>query len=110
MPWKQDDMFDGDGEARRDEGMGRVYKNNKEWMAAAFLCLHKFLFPGWRGQPEDWRYFLIKEIGYPTKDKAWGPLTKEMLKRGMIRPTGRRLKMQSKKSNARKTDEYERPE
>lgn len=99
--------FFGDGDSRRDEGIKKVFANNEEWMRAAILCLHQ-LPPGWKGLPEDWRFAMIKSIGYPTNDHAWGALTLEAKKRGLIRPTGRRRKMQARKSNSRKTDEYER--
>lgn len=100
-------FFD-NGKSRRDDGIKKITFNNAEWMAAAILLLHQ-LPSGWRGLPEDWRFAMLDTIGPPTNPHAWGALTLKAKKRGLIRPTGNRLKMRARKSNARMTDEYERP-
>lgn len=105
----QEDFFDPDeGRSRKDDGMDRVWRNNAEWMTLAILCLHQ-LPKGWHGLPEQWRWAITKAIGAPTDPHAWGSLTNEIIRRGLVRKTGRRFPMQDPTSNHRMTDEYERP-
>lgn len=98
-----------EGKKRKKRGMESVSRHNAHWQADSVFALHMHIVPGWRGQPEDWRPLITSLFGPPTSPHAWGPLTSAVIRDGTIRATGRRIPMRSKKSNARKTDEYERP-
>lgn len=104
-PEPQFDLFAG-LEAKRD-GMDRIAKHNIPWMDQALLILHR-IPRGWNGLPEEWRPTIIQLIGAPTHVNAWGKLTAMAIERGLIRRNGKRRQMQSKRSKARMTDEYER--
>lgn len=102
----QGDLFSG-GKAARDEGIARVSKNNREWIAAALTFISGVSLE-WRGQMEDLRPIIEQNVGAPTKANAYGALTRMAIRKKLIRRTGVRVQMKRKDSHARMTDEYRR--
>ena len=104
----QYDLFGGEeSRRRRDEGLDRIASNNARWMELAIYEVAK-LPSGWTGRPEQWRPLVESAAGKPTKPYAYGALTRALIKAGVMRRSGKRSAMTSKRSHARMTDEYVR--
>ena len=88
----------------RDITLTQVSENAGTWMDRAKRAL-----PALRGQTmtgEMIRLYLSEIIGEPHHHNAYGALINHAVRSGQLKPTGRYLKMRTKKSHARKTPEY----
>jgi hypothetical protein len=77
-----------------DEGIERVTRSNKEWIAAGLHHLPSIDL-GTRFTGEDIRERLEPVIGSPTRFQAWGALVHAAIKRGLVAPTGEFVKLAS---------------
>lgn len=100
------DLFDDDaGHKARDVGTKKVLSNNKEWVAKGLVAF-KALPSGWVGTGETVRFVLRPVIGSPTNQNAWGALILNIVRKGLVEPTGNLVHLKSTKSHARLTREY----
>ena len=94
------DLFDDDaGHKAQDVGTKKVLSNNKEWVAKGLVAF-KALPSGWV------RFVLRPVIGSPTNQNAWGALILNIVRKGLVEPTGNLVHLKSTKSHARLTREY----
>lgn len=99
-----------EAEIERDKSLKQVSENNKRWLDQALTVI--WLLPsGWIGTGEDIRREINKTrlLVQPSHHNAWGALIGKAVRKKMIVPTGRYLKMTDKTSHARKTPEYRKP-
>ena len=94
-------------EKARDEALAQVAANNPTWMDDALGAINN-MPTCWAGIGEDLRGYVSSVVGDPGHPNAWGALINTAVRRGLLFPTGRYLKMRQKKSHARKTPEYRR--
>jgi hypothetical protein len=94
------------GIARKDAGMEVVSENNEDFMSAALAALPRFWIGRVEALPEDWREWMEERGLVPTHPNAWGALTAQARRRGLIEKTGERRPMKKLKSNGRQTDVY----
>jgi len=103
------DWFDfEESKRRRDEGMDRVRDNNRVWFDASVLASTQLVKdnPAREFLGEDFRHHCQRVVGPPKTPKAWGALTRELIKNGWIKPTGEHRPMRAKRSHARQTPVY----
>jgi hypothetical protein len=96
----------------RDEGIADILHANKKW---AQTCLHKAhsyrLDAVSHGQKatftgETLRVVLLKDVGEPNHHNAWGGLINTLVRKKIIRRTGKFVHMRMPRSHARLTPEY----
>ena len=91
----------------RDEALTRVAQNNDTWRNKA-LCAMTPIFkrelPTFTG--EKLRLKLSSVIGPPSHPNAMGELTMFLVRTKIIKPTGKWVQMQTKKSHGRSTKTY----
>lgn len=103
---EQPDLFG--AKAARDAGFASVAKNAGGWRPAAIAAIAA-LPQGYEGTGEDIRLDLLKAgLAEPHHHNAWGEVTKEAIKRGLIHRTGELRNMRTKRSHARATPVYRR--
>ena len=92
----------------RDRALKRVEHNNTGWLAEALRfcetspalrCLKEFT-------AEDLRLAVTPRIGSPRSPHAWGLLSRHLLDKQIIVPTGKWVHMKSDSSHARRTPQY----
>lgn len=94
-------------ERERDKALARIRGNNTRWLVDALKIVSN-LHGSWVGTGEDIHQVVHECLGLPSHHNAWGMLIRMAIKRQLIKPTGRYLKMKTKKSHARMTPEYRR--
>lgn len=92
----------------RDRAMKRVENNNQGWLGHALRYCESSLelrsikeFSG-----EDLRVAIAPIVGQPRSPHAWGLVTRYLMERGVIVPTGSHKHMRSEKAHARLTRVY----
>lgn len=106
MTTGQLEMF-ADAKLARDDALDRVTTNAGPWIQACIDALtpeFKRTHPTFTG--ETLRISLLCKIPEPHHHNAWGALTKTLLHRKIIKPTGRWVSMSTKQSHARATRVY----
>ncbi len=93
--------------ATRDAAIEQVAGNAEEWIDEALACTRRLLptFPV-EFLAETIRERLVPEIGPPHSHKAWGALTVQALKAGLIVRTGEYRITRSKKTHGHRTAVY----
>lgn len=94
--------------AIRDRAMKRVESNNQGWLAEALRYCETS--PALRSMQEfsgeDLRVAIAPHVGQPRSPHAWGLVTRYLMQRGVIVPTGTYKHMRSEKAHARLTRCY----
>jgi hypothetical protein len=93
--------------AARDAALAKVLPTDSPWMVQVLDALtpeFKRNHPTFTG--ETLRVSLLVKIDPPHHHNAWGALTKTLLSRKIIKPTGRWVSMSTKSSHARQTRTY----
>lgn len=92
----------------RDRALKRVESNNQGWLAEALRYCEAS--PALRAMREfsgeDLRIAIAPHVGQPRSPHAWGLVTRYLMQRGVIIPSGRWVHMRSPSSHARKTASY----
>ena len=92
----------------RDRALKRVENNNQGWVAEALRYCETS--PALRSMREfsgeDLRVAIAPHIGQPRSPHAWGLVTRYLMERGVIVPTGSYKHMRSEKAHARLTRCY----
>lgn len=92
----------------RDRALKRVENNNQGWLAEALHYCETS--PALRSMKEfsgeDLRIAIAPHVGQPRSPHAWGLVSRYLMQRGIIVPTGHYINMKSEKSHARKTACY----
>lgn len=93
---------------QRDKALEEVVAGQEKWVEK-ILSFVRGLRSGWCGSGEDIRKMWWDRMGeQPRHHNAWGAAIRLCIVRGLLRRTGRRIKLTSLKGHARLTDEYER--
>lgn len=89
-----------DGRALRDEGIGRVSRNNSVWASLCTIEFNRWAKPAvFTG--EDIR-FHCESLGLiPRHQNGWGALTNALVRRGVIEFTGDYVQPKDRVSHAR---------
>lgn len=93
-----------DGVAARDEALTKVQKNSGDFMARGISFIAMMQPCECTG--EDLRLRLTKAGIFPHHPNAWGSLIMNAVRLGLLKNTGRVVKMKVKSSHARKTSVY----
>jgi len=93
--------------AARDAALAQVADNAGDWMARAVDAARAIL-PTAPFISEELRPGVVARVGRPHHSNAWGALTKILLDRGHIVPTGTWRAMRAPGSHARQSPEYRR--
>jgi len=103
----QYDLFS--GSYLRDTGIALVTENAGDWMDNAKSLVSMFLarHPGRLITGDDIREVVQPRLGPPHHPNAWGALTRSMLVRGRLIPTGRLVKSTRATNHAHANPEYE---
>lgn len=92
----------------RDRALKRVESNNTGWLAEALRFCETS--PALRSMREftgeDLRVAIAPHIGHPRSPHAWGLVTRYLMERQVIVPTGSYKHMRTEKSHARLTRVY----
>jgi hypothetical protein len=104
----QPDLFS--GKALRDSGIAQVLDRNEGWLESCVKEAQRFVSTHGNGEftGEDIRYHCRMLVGHPHHHNAWGGLINILVKRKIIRPTGRWKPMRDPGSHARRTPIYVR--
>lgn len=95
-------------EMARDAALTQVESHNETWLESA-LGVIAGMPSGHICTGEQIRHTVSEwKTGKPGHHNAWGALIMQAVKRGLLVPTGRYVKMKDKSSHARKTPEYRR--
>lgn len=94
------------GKQLRDKGIERVSEHNNDWLArcigeAIIFVASREDFTG-----EDIRFRCEAYVGSPKHPNAWGALTKSLVSRKIIQPTGEYRTPRDKSSHARMIQVY----
>jgi hypothetical protein len=101
----QSDLFG--GKTARDAALAQVAANAGPWRTRAILSVHALPLD-WVGIGEDVRLHVVRQIGNPHDQHAWGELIKACVASGMLVPTGEVRHMRVRKSHARQSPVYRR--
>lgn len=93
--------------AARDAALSQVAGNAGDWMARA-VDVAVSVLPTRPFIGEDLRPLVTAVIGPPHHPNAWGALTRILLDRKQIVPTGTWRAMRARGSHARQSPEYRR--
>lgn len=99
---KQMSFFD--GVLARDEALEKVQKKSGEFMARGISFI--ILMTPCECTGEDLRLMLTRAGIIPHHPNAWGALIMNAVRLGLLKNTGRQVKMRVKTSHARKTSVY----
>lgn len=95
------------GKQLRDKGIERVSEHNDDWMnrcikaASIYVRGNHYDFTG-----EDIRFVCREVCGEPKHPNAWGALTKSLVRRKIIQPTGEYRTPRDRSSHARMIQVY----
>lgn len=95
------------GRAARDEGIELVSERGRPWIEAAILVLYNLPI-GWRGQMEDLRDDMERDIGKPHHRNIYGALANKAVRMGILVYPGGMQQMKRTTSHARITRVLER--
>ena len=92
----------------RDRSLKRVESNNQGWLAEALRYCETSPQPRAMKEfsGEDLRVAIAPHVGQPRSPHAWGLVTRYLVERGVIVPTGTYKHMRSEKAHARLTRVY----
>lgn len=94
------------GEAGRDEGIGRVLENTGSWShRSRDLVMDTDELTGRLMTGEDIRLYVAARVGSPHHHNAWGGLIMGLVRRKRLIEVDR-VKMRQPRSHARKTPVY----
>jgi hypothetical protein len=96
-----------EGLQARDEGMGRAYENNKEWVDAALFVVSQHA--PWHREFMGEEFKSYPGIGIPKSESAWGVLTRRAKEEKIIVGTGRYAQSASAANHAHRYEIYRRP-
>jgi hypothetical protein len=103
-------MTDNQGAALRDEGIAQVKASNKAWFDDAIMYAAWWLKlrQGIDITGEDITRAVKQRFAAlpPPPPQVWGALTRTLIKRKLLTPTGKRVPMKYPRSHARVTDVY----
>ena len=102
---KEDDLFS--ALEARDEALDRVSTNSGDWWVKAINAVQA-LPSGFEGAAEDIRLVLQRDGLNPHHHNAWGAMIKRCIALKLLKPTGKRRPMKTRKSHGRPTDVYRR--
>lgn len=91
----------------RDQALTKVAKNSGDWFGKAMQAVTD-MPTGWRGIGEDLRLEIEARIGKPHHHNAWGSVTNQAVRRGLLIKTGTLSQMKTAKSHARASMIYVR--
>lgn len=93
----------------RDAGIDLVEANNEPWMERALKLLPQTVARGGELTSEELRILLgVAGLEPPLHHNAWGALTMNAVRRGLLEDTGRVMQMRGPKSHARRTPVWRR--
>lgn len=102
---KQASLFE--GKDLRDQGLATVTDHGKSWMEAAIAAvLATNEFRGRAFLAEELRPIVVATAGLPHHPNAWGALTRILVLRKVITPTGEWRMAKSAKSHASRYPVY----
>lgn len=88
----------------RDEGIARTSSKNSAWIVKAMHLLTKMKPEHPEATGEEMRVWLLSNgLWNPTSVHAWGALTRQALRGGVIEDTGKVKQMWTERSHARRT-------
>ena len=90
----------------RDRGIEKVTLNHLSWSEQALAAIPRIARQIGSFTGEQMRIELEACLGPIPNPNLMGSVILNALRRKLIAPTGRRVKMETAKSHARKTDEY----
>lgn len=99
------DLFDGDPEDLRDEGLARVLHNAGPLFANRVRAIIQHYMRGQEVTGEDVRVRCLEAGVRPHHPNAWGATLRPLIGTLLV-PTGERRSMRTSKSHARTTDVY----
>ena len=94
-------LFSDDDTSLRDAALRRVMQNADPLWAPNVTKLIKENFAGQEVLAEEWRLLSEERNLYAHSDKAWGALTNNLVRSGVITKTGRRSRSRSRRSHSR---------
>jgi len=98
-----------ESEGARESALKRVEVSAGDWFKFALASIPSVELPE-EFTGEQLRHIITESIGRPHHHNVWGALTMQAVRRGLLFKTGRRTKMQDRRSHARMTDVYTRTE